>query len=64
MQVRNFSSGTQRVNLTTPGAAYDDFFGTSVAIDGDYTIVGAPNDKGEDSGSIYVFKRIGTIWTP
>jgi hypothetical protein len=57
---------TQRAKLTALDAAYDDFFGTSVAIDGDYAIVGAPNDddKGRDSGSAYIFKRIGSVWTP
>ncbi|MFC1605117.1 C10 family peptidase [Planctomycetota bacterium] len=57
---------TQRAKLTALDAAYDDFFGTSVAIDGDYTIVGAPgdDDNGRESGSVYVFKRIGSTWTP
>lgn len=57
---------TQRAKLTAPDAAYDDFLGTSVAIDGDYAIVGAPgdDDNGRESGSVYVFKRIGSIWTP
>jgi len=57
---------TQRAKLTALDAAYDDFFGSSVAIDGDYAIVGAPDDddKGQDSGSVYVFKRIGSIWMP
>ena len=57
---------TQRAKLTALDAQYDDFFGSSVAIDGDYAIVGAPNDddNGRESGSVYVFKRIGSIWTP
>ena len=57
----------QRAKLTALDAAYDDFFGTSVAIDGDYAIVGAPDDdddNGQKSGSVYVFKRIGSIWMP
>jgi len=39
-------------------------FGVSVSIDGDYTIIGAPgdNDFGYDSGSVYIFKRDGTVW--
>jgi len=63
---RDDAGWTQRAKLTALDAAYDDFFGTSVAIDGDYAIVGAPNDddNGRDSGSVYVFKRIGSIWTP
>jgi hypothetical protein len=56
----------QRAKLTALDAAYDDFLGTSVAIDGDYAIVGAPgdDDNGRESGSVYVFKRIGSLWTP
>jgi hypothetical protein len=56
----------QRSKLTALDATFDDFFGTSVAIDGDYAVVGAPNDddKGQDSGSVYVFKCISSIWTP
>ena len=39
-----------------------DWFGMSVAISGDYAIVGASHDddKGTDSGSAYVFHRTGT----
>ena len=59
-------SWTQRAKLTALDAAYDDYFGTSVAIDGDYAIVGAPDDddNGRESGSVYIFKRIGSTWTP
>ena len=42
-------------------AADDDNFGTSVALDGDTAVIGAPgaddNDNGIDSGSAYVFTR-------
>ena len=56
----------QRAKLTSIDAQYDDFLGTSVAIDGDYAIVGAPgdDDNGQESGSVYVFKRIGSVWIP
>ena len=59
-------SWTQRAKLTALDAQYDDFLGSSVAIEGDYAIVGAPgdDDNGRESGSVYVFKRIGSIWTP
>jgi hypothetical protein len=63
---REGENWAQRSKLIALDVAYDDFFGTSVAIDGDYAVVGAPNDddKGRDSGSVYLFKRIGSIWTP
>jgi|GEM_PF-722432 len=40
------------------GAAYD-YFGSSVSISGDIVAVGAylDDDKGDDSGSIYIFER-------
>jgi hypothetical protein len=49
--------------LATDGAAYDEF-GRSVSISGDYAIVGAygDDDKGDYSGSAYIFKREGAAW--
>jgi hypothetical protein len=42
-----------------------DYFGTSVSINGDYAIVGAPfdDDKGSNSGSAYIFQRSGSDWS-
>ena len=42
-----------------------DFFGVSVALDGDTAVVGAnqDDDNGSNSGSVYVFVRSGTTWT-
>ena len=37
-------------------------FGYSVAVDGDYIIVGAPRDA--PKGSAYIFMRSGTNWAP
>ena len=41
-----------------------DFFGFSVALDGDTIVVGAYNDddNGGDSGSAYVFTKSGNVW--
>jgi len=46
--------------------AYLDKFGVSVFISGDYAIVGAPGDDvhGEDSGSVYFWRRVEPIWIP
>lgn len=43
--------------LTAPDGAAEDFFGNSVAIDGDYTLIGSyfDDDNGTDSGSAYLF---------
>jgi len=52
---------TEDVRLTAFDAAADDRFGGSVSIDGDTAVVGASFDDGVgvDSGSAYVFVRIG-----
>lgn len=49
----------QSQKLTADDAAVQDNFGSSVAIDGDTIVVGAYNDddKGQESGSAYIFKR-------
>lgn len=48
--------------ITAPDFDANDYFGWSVAIDGDYAIVGAPGeDTGAPSrGSAYIFRRTGT----
>ncbi|MEZ4704715.1 MAG: cadherin-like beta sandwich domain-containing protein [Bdellovibrionota bacterium] len=45
--------------LTASDGAADDRFGTCVGLKGDRLVVGAPNndDKGTDSGSVYVYTR-------
>ncbi|MCY7356895.1 MAG: FG-GAP repeat protein [Rudanella sp.] len=65
--VRSGSTWTQQARLTASDGALDDQFGISVAISGDYALVGAfRNDNGAntDQGSAYVFLRIGTNWQP
>ena len=52
--------------LTADDAAERDQFGIAVAIDGDIAVVGAikDDDKGEDSGSAYIFtKDSNDAWT-
>jgi hypothetical protein len=51
--------------LASSGAA-NDYFGHSVAIEGDTALVGAYSDDvgaNTDQGSVYVFTRSGSIWT-
>jgi hypothetical protein len=63
---RSGSTWTQEAKLTAgDGAAYD-YFGISVALDGDTALVGARGDEvGVNSGrgSAYVFTRSGSTWT-
>ena len=64
-----FRSGTTwslQATLPNPAPAVGDFFGTSVAISGDYAIVGAPQDDPSavtDAGSAYIYFRSGTTWS-
>ena len=65
--VRSGSSWTQQAKLTAADGAAFDYFGISVAISGDYALVGAYlDDIGANiqQGSAYVFKRTGTSWSP
>ena len=65
--VRSGSSWTQQQKLTAADGAANDNFGNSVAISGDYALVGAPYDDigaNIQQGSAYVFKRTGTGWSP
>jgi len=57
---------TEQAKLTASDGAEQDFFGTSVAINGDTIVIGAYNDDTENvgaSGSAYVYTRSGTVWT-
>ena len=52
------TTGNQLHKLTASDGAESDYFGYSVAISGNYAIVGAngdDNDNGTDSGSAYIF---------
>ena len=51
--------------LIASDGAYADFFGMSVAVDGNYAIIGASGDDnalGEDAGAAYIFEYSGTNW--
>jgi len=54
----------QVAKLTAADAAYADYFGASVAIDGDTTVVGAygDDDGGTDSGAAYIFSSDSSWW--
>ena len=63
---REGQSWAQQAKLTAPDGNSNDFFGQGVSIDSSYVIVGAPydDDSGDNSGSAYIFRRIGTTWMP
>ena len=67
---RTGTTWTQEAKIVPSDRSGYDFFGKSVAISGDYIIVGAAqklNATGTNptfsSGAAYCFKRIGTTWT-
>ncbi len=55
--------GNQQIKITASDGAASDNFGHSVAIGCNVIVVGAPydDDKGSNSGSVYIFKRDGTL---
>ena len=59
-----WATGTQTAKLTASDGAASDEFGTAVAVDGDTVVVGAyaDDDRGNDSGSAYVFVKPATGW--
>ncbi len=63
--IRSGSAWSQQAKLTAADTAAGDAFGQSIALSGDTVVVGAPHDddKGDDSGSVYVFTRAGTAWS-
>ena len=67
---RSGSTWTQQAKLTATNPSQEDLFGQSVAIKGDYAIVGAHKDDDVDNsststnnGAVYIFHRSGTTWS-
>ena len=63
--VRNNGVWSEQAKLVPDDGARLDQFGISVAIDGDTIVVGAhqDDDRGDRSGSAYVFERQSGAWT-
>ena len=57
-------TATETAKLTAYDGAQQDYFGYSVAVDGDTVVVGAyrDDDKGSNSGSAYVLTKPDTGW--
>jgi hypothetical protein len=58
------SNWVKEQQLLAPDAARTDYFGWSVAIDGDVAVIGSvyDDDLGSTSGSVYVFRFDGSAW--
>lgn len=65
VRVRQGATWAHEAKLIASDAGSSDFFGYSVAIDGDTAVVGAVLDDavGFDSGSAYVFVRSAGVWS-
>jgi len=61
---RDGTTWVQEAKILPSDGEANDHFGISVAIDGDYAVVGADvsDDNGLNSGSAYIFRRDGTTW--
>jgi hypothetical protein len=59
---RSGSTWSQQTKLTNPNPDEWGGFGSSVSIDGDSVLIGAPFDDGIN-GSAFVYKRSGTTWS-
>lgn len=63
--MRTGATWTEQIALTAPDARPLDAFGSSVAVQGDTLVVGAPDDdtgSAIDAGSAYAFTRSGDTW--
>jgi cysteine-rich repeat protein len=62
--VRSGSSWSLQQKLIASDGAENDYFGSSVAIDGDTLVVGAydADINGAGSGAAYVYTRSGNVW--
>jgi hypothetical protein len=60
MFTRIGTTWTQETKLLASDGAYHDYFGTSVALEGDTILIGASydSDNGVESGSVYGFSKI------
>ena len=63
--VRSASTWTQQAKLVAPDPGPDDRFGHDVAVSGDRIAVGAwlEDERGDASGSVYLFRRQQETWT-
>jgi len=63
--VRSGSTWSQQAKLVAPGGSAWEYFGGSVAIDGDTALVGATGSYAiwPLAGAAYVFARSGTAWS-
>jgi hypothetical protein len=62
--IRSGTTWSLQVKINAADGVIGDHFGTSVSIQGDYAVIGAPNDSDPYAsiGSAYIFFRSGATW--
>ncbi len=62
---RTGTTWAQQAKLTYPSGQFNDYFGNSVSINGNYAFAGAPYFDWffPNQGSVFIFIRSGTTWT-
>ena len=62
---RNGDAWVETAELTASDARIGDVFGRSVAMSGEFAVIGSPSDDdvASDSGAAYIFQRSGDTWT-
>ncbi|MBL7148615.1 MAG: hypothetical protein ISS80_00910 [Candidatus Cloacimonetes bacterium] len=61
---RNGSEWNLQTKIMASDGTFDDWFGYSTFVSGNYLFIGAINDddNGDDSGSVYIYENNGTNW--
>lgn len=62
---RSMQSAWSRTGRIVPtGVGPQDFFGASLALEGEHLVVSAPfdDDRGQDAGAAYAFRNVGGAW--
>ena len=61
----NGTTWSHQAKIVASDGQTDDLFGKSVSIDSEFLLAGAPNvdDRGENSGAVYLYYGAGNIWT-
>jgi len=63
--IRNSATWSQQAKLSYAGGQFNDYFGNSVTISGNYAVIGTPYFDWffPNQGAAFVFVRSGTVWT-
>ena len=57
------SGWTEQAKLTSPMGSAEDYFGASVAVSGDGSVVLVGSSVEDTTGAVHVYERTGTSWT-